>query len=148
MLFDVIDETVEFDKDYVQGVIEGKFAPPERYKLEGDRIIPKTEEEILADDWNDSVERRCEYLDFLEEKIEYMESFLTETDWYVSRYSETGKEIPSDVLEKRISYRDKISEYRKTLEVARKEIPEPEPFIPEPEPEPVTEKRREDETNE
>jgi len=37
-------------------------------------------------------------------------AYLKETDWYVSRYSETGTEIPEDILTKRAQARIDASE--------------------------------------
>lgn len=37
-------------------------------------------------------------------------AYLKETDWYVSRYSETGTEIPEEVLTKRAQARIDASE--------------------------------------
>jgi hypothetical protein len=37
-------------------------------------------------------------------------SYLAETDWYVTRFAETGKEIPKDILEKRAKARIDISD--------------------------------------
>ena len=39
-----------------------------------------------------------------------LETYLKETDWYVLRFFETGKEIPIEISEKRQKARDKISE--------------------------------------
>lgn len=36
--------------------------------------------------------------------------YLAETDWYVSRYSETGVPVPADILLKRQEARDAITE--------------------------------------
>ena len=35
-------------------------------------------------------------------------SYLSETDWYVLRFQETGVEIPEDVLTKRAEAREKV----------------------------------------
>ena len=39
-------------------------------------------------------------------------AYLYETDWAVSRYAETGEEIPEDVKIKRAECRNKIDELR------------------------------------
>ena len=39
-------------------------------------------------------------------------NYLNSTDWYVTRFAETGKPIPADVLLKRTEARDRISEIR------------------------------------
>lgn len=46
------------------------------------------------------------------ERIAELESYLNETDWYVSRYAETGKEIPVDIVKARQDARDEISKLR------------------------------------
>lgn len=93
------------DSILLPSVIKGECLPPEFWKLNDSKtdFELKSEEEILANDWKESIERRCEYFDYLEMKIEEMESFLIETDWYVSRKTETGKDIPEDVSEKEIT---------------------------------------------
>lgn len=40
---------------------------------------------------------------------------LADTDWYVTRYYESNKEIPNDVKEKRTYNRSRINEIRKIL---------------------------------
>lgn len=74
------------------------------------QLVDKTEEEILADGLSDEVKP------LYEEKINTLEKYLSETDWYVSRYSETGKAIPEDVTTQRASAREEISELRVKLE--------------------------------
>lgn len=98
-------------------VISGECLPPEFWKLNDSKtdFELKTEEEILANDWNESIERRCEYFDYLEMKIEEMETFLNETDWYVTRKAETDKDIPTDVSILRSEYRTKISDFKERL---------------------------------
>lgn len=106
------------DSILLPSVISGECLPPEFWKLNDSKtdFELKTEEEILADDWNESIERRCEYFDYLEMKIEEMNQYLNDTDWYISRRAETGKDIPESVLENRKTYRLKISDFREKLE--------------------------------
>ena len=113
----MFEKDLEFDKDFTDKVASGELLPPEGYKLSEDKtkMIPKTEEEILGDDWDSSLERKCEYRDYLEWDIANMERYLAETDWYISRKAETGKDIPSDVIETRLFYRDRISLFRDKL---------------------------------
>lgn len=110
----------ETQKLIIEAILAGKCTAPEGWKLSDDQtsLVEKTEDEILADDWNESIERKGEYTNYLNSSIADMEKYLTETDWYISRYTETGKEIPEDVSTTRADYRDKISEYRTLLETA------------------------------
>ena len=41
----------------------------------------------------------------LAKELEY-KKYLTDTDWYYTRKTETGKDVPADVLAKRIEYRE------------------------------------------
>ena len=45
-------------------------------------------------------------------EIYELESYLKTTDWYSTRFAETGKEIPIEIKEKREQARDRISELR------------------------------------
>lgn len=46
------------------------------------------------------------------EQIIALQKFLNDTDWYVARYAETGKEIPSEIKTQRQSAREKIDALR------------------------------------
>ena len=48
-------------------------------------------------------------------KINGLQSYLSSTDWYVSRSMETGTPIPADVKVKRMAAREKISQLREQL---------------------------------
>jgi hypothetical protein len=116
----MFDKNIVFDEELITSVKNGECLPPEGYKFDGTSIVLKSEDELLADDWNSSIERKAEYTDYLTWSIDKMERYLSETDWYVSRKEETNKAIPEDVLNTRAEYREKISDFRKRLE----EIPE------------------------
>ena len=47
----------------------------------------------------------------LEAEIENLRKDLTETDWYVVRYAETGKPIPEEILLARQEKRQKINDF-------------------------------------
>ena len=104
--------------DDLSHIINGEIMPPDFWKLNEDKtdLIPKSEEEILADDWNKSIERKCEYESYLNIKIYEMQNYLNETDWYVSRKIETGKDIPEEVSLKRNEFRNKISDFKERLQ--------------------------------
>ena len=53
--------------------------------------------------------------------LEYR-AYLYETDWVVSRFAETGEEIPEDVKIKRAECRNKIDELRLQIEKLKSEI--------------------------
>lgn len=116
----MFDTELEFDEKYKNKMISGECLPPEGYKVDGENIVKKTESEILEEDWNSSIERKAEYIDYLEWSIAKMEKYLSETDWYVSRKAETNKAIPEEVVNTRTEYREKISDFRERLD----EIPE------------------------
>lgn len=71
-------------------------------------LIDKTEEEIL-NGYDDEKKTFCN------SKIDELQKYLDNTDWYVVRKNETGKDIPEDVMTLRQEYRDKISSYREIL---------------------------------
>ena len=45
-------------------------------------------------------------------RINELEIYLKETDWYAIRYADTGEVIPEDIRQKRQSARDEISRLR------------------------------------
>lgn len=45
-------------------------------------------------------------------KINDLEIYLSSTDWYATRFAETGKAIPDEVITKRNAARERISELR------------------------------------
>ena len=49
-------------------------------------------------------------------------SYLYETDWYISRYAETGEAIPEDVKTKRAECRVKIDELRARIKVLESQL--------------------------
>jgi hypothetical protein len=51
----------------------------------------------------------------LQREIDELQHYLDETDWYVTRQSETGLGIPEEVKDKRQQARDRISNNREYL---------------------------------
>ncbi len=49
-------------------------------------------------------------------EIQKYKSYLNDTDWYVYRFVDTGKQIPIDIKQKRQEARENISKLRKELE--------------------------------
>ena len=47
-----------------------------------------------------------------QERIAELEKYLTMTDWYATRYAETGVEIPADIKKARQEAREEISKLR------------------------------------
>lgn len=45
-------------------------------------------------------------------RIWELKNYLSKTDWYVARFADEGKEIPSDIKKKRKEAREEISELR------------------------------------
>ncbi|WP_424244961.1 hypothetical protein Dip510_000069 [Elusimicrobium posterum] len=50
-----------------------------------------------------------------EEQIINLQDYLNSTDWYITRKSERGNDIPSRVIEQRNRAREEISNLRNTL---------------------------------
>lgn len=46
------------------------------------------------------------------QRIMELQQYLNETDWYVSRFTETGEPIPEEAKKKRVEARQEISELR------------------------------------
>ena len=82
------------------------------YELDGsqDHLIddkePITIEEVQAI----SKAKEDAYKATMEYKINEAKSYLSSTDWYTSRLSETGKAIPEDVLAQRTKAREFLSD--------------------------------------
>lgn len=53
-----------------------------------------------------------------EERIEELKNFLSGSDWYVARFSETGVAVPVEISAARAAARVEISELRAKYEVA------------------------------
>lgn len=51
-------------------------------------------------------------IDYTALKIDELQKYLNSTDWYVTRFAETGVEIPEDVKEKRAEARKEIDRLR------------------------------------
>lgn len=47
-----------------------------------------------------------------QERIAELQRYLKDTDWYTTRFAETGVEIPAEIKLKRQEARDEISELR------------------------------------
>lgn len=52
----------------------------------------------------------------LKNQIELKKKYLSDTDWYVARKSETGVEIPEEILTNRAECREFISNNRDNVE--------------------------------
>ena len=49
-------------------------------------------------------------------RIDELEKYLLETDWYAIRFVDNGEKIPSDIQKKRQEAREEISELRERLQ--------------------------------
>lgn len=107
-------ETVDVFQQALEKAYNGEGHFPNKKVIKDEngnlQLVDKTEEEILADGLSDEVKP------LYEEKISTLEKYLSDTDWYVSRYSETLKAIPEDVTAQRASAREEISALRVKLE--------------------------------
>lgn len=99
-------EVEPFHSSFIDLINSGYSKLPFGYKIENGELVVKSEDDELTDE---------EKPTWYNIKINEMEAYLKETDWYSFRYAETGKAIPEDVLEKRAMCREKISEYKEYL---------------------------------
>lgn len=101
---------------------EGLEELPVGFKIEGDSVIEMDDIEKMIAGLK-SIPEGYEIVDnnlveiMTPEKLKLIETstlqaYLDSTDWYVTRFAETGKVIPEDVLIKRDEARLKISELR------------------------------------
>ena len=79
------------------------------------------QEMMVADDWDGDHSQFSIPLEALQRQViraEYdkHKAYLADTDWYVARKAETGKDVPADVLEARATARTFISDNRETVE--------------------------------
>lgn len=72
----------------------------DEYVLHNGEYLLKSEAEVLQNQ------------EEIEKQIEELQQYLNDTDWYVARKAETGKEIPLEIVEKRQEARNTISELR------------------------------------
>lgn len=98
---------------------------PDGWKIDGDQLVPMNYVEEIQAGFkpmpegyeivdNNLVEIMTpEKMLLIEQST--LQGYLNETDWYVTRFAETGKPIPEDVLLKRNEARDRISEIRLTI---------------------------------
>ena len=96
---DGLIEYVELTEEEHMALIDGqstgkviKFHQGEKPTLE--EPAPPTEEELARN------------------RIWELKNYLSETDWYAIRYADEGKEIPSDIKQKRAEARVEISELK------------------------------------
>ncbi len=98
------DSYIEVDNDEHMSIVEeannkGKLIKGDK---DGNPILvdppPPTEEEVN------------------ENRLNELENYLKETDWYAIRYADTGVAIPSEIKRKRQDAREEISLLRETLE--------------------------------
>lgn len=48
------------------------------------------------------------------QRINELENYLSQTDWYAIRFADTGEEMPADIKKKRQDARDEISRLRES----------------------------------
>lgn len=77
---------------------------PDEYVLHNGEYILKAEAEVLQEQ------------EKIDKQIEELQKYLDETDWYTTRYSETGVPIPEEIKQKRQEARNTISELRGDVE--------------------------------
>ena len=100
---DKFDTYVEIDEELHMQLIE-KANNENKEIIPDENGFPK-----LVDRKPPSEKEMAEY------HIQELQFYLKETDWYVLRFIETNKPIPTDIKIKRQNAREKISELRKLL---------------------------------
>ena len=105
--FDVFNRNfetcIEVDDDYHMSLIDKANAEQKQIKGDenGNPILvdypPSTEEEVA------------------DMRIQELQSYLLQTDWYALRFADTGEPIPIEVKKKRQDARDEISKLRKSI---------------------------------
>jgi hypothetical protein len=85
----VSKETNDGMEFYTEVQIVGNFI---KFKFDGKAWIEGASTEEIAD--------------LLQQKKQIANELLKETDWYITRFAETGKEIPKEILELRQQIRD------------------------------------------
>ena len=85
----VSSETNEGMEFYTEVSIVGDFI---KFKFDGNAWVEGASTEEIAD--------------LSQQKKQIANELLKETDWYVTRFSETGKPIPQDILDLRKQIRD------------------------------------------
>ena len=74
------------------------------FELDGsqDHLITKDMKEISVEEIQAiNKAKEDEYKNSIEYKISEAKAYLISTDWYITRFIETGKEIPEDIKLKR-----------------------------------------------
>ena len=74
------------------------------FELDGsqDHLITEDMKEILIEEIQAiNKAKEDEYKNTIEYKIQEAKAYLISTDWYITRFIETGKEIPEDIKLKR-----------------------------------------------
>ena len=83
--------------------------------------IPEPKIEVTEEQWQTATENNHNYVDSdgstrlveepltSEQRIIQARAYLSETDWYVIRQSDSGEEMPSDIRTKRAEARETIS---------------------------------------
>lgn len=95
---------------------ESKFPnmlPENRFWGENMGITPECLESGMADEPLAELDLTREDVEVVKDQSlinKMCKQYLAETDWYVSRFGETGKAIPEDILHKRQEARDSIIE--------------------------------------
>lgn len=79
------------------------------------------QEMAVPDDWDGDPSEFSIPLEAIQQgniraEYEKHKAYLADTDWYVARKAETGKDVPADVLEARATARTFISDNRETVE--------------------------------
>jgi hypothetical protein len=92
--FKIKDDYV-IEMDDIEKMIAGLKSIPEGYEIVENKLV-----EIITP----------EKLVLIE--LLTLQAYLDSTDWYVTRYAETGKAIPEDILAQRSAARERISELR------------------------------------
>ena len=109
-------------KPISERVADGYVQVPRGYKLEGESFVALNQAERY-EQGIDPIPEGYELVNgelslimtpeiIKAQEIGTLETYLSGTDWYVTRFAETGKAIPEDILAQRSAARERISELR------------------------------------
>lgn len=110
-------QTIDYVPDNEQCAINGKFfqAYPNDF---AENCLNRIDKYITAQANRNIVpDVEPTAIELKEKEIQTYQNYLDETDWYVIRYTENGKEIPEEVKTKREEAREKISELREEINI-------------------------------
>ena len=74
--------------------------------------IKETEKELQVWGYTQEEQEKFEEEQRKKQRIDELETYLSDTDWYAIRFADTGEEYPAEIKAKRQEARDEISRLR------------------------------------